>query len=238
MAAGLAAALALAAAAPAAAPQPTVTVVVHVVLDVPQALRPAPDSYCFGERRPFRSTSIPNATLARYDAALGMLGPVEDRFGFGTWGAGARGRAGVVFEPVDHIFVRARAGAVAGVLLPLLARMRRELHQQEALAEIFASGPTLGQARTRLDVVIPYARSRFATLARIHEIFDDGRRGGASQYAAADGIHVDSSPVPGAETRIERALRAAGIAYSATAARFIPVAAPRCAPAVSSRSSP
>jgi hypothetical protein len=225
--AALAAALALSGA-PAAAREASVTLVVHVVLDVPQALEPRPDSYCFGERRPFRSTSIPAATLARYDAALATLGTVQDRFGFGSWGAGATGSGGVAFEPVDHIFVRARAEDVAGVLRPLLGRIRRELHQQEALAEIFAARPALGQARTRIDVVVPYARSRLATLLRVHEIFDDGRRGGASQYAAPDGIHVDSSPRPGREARIEGELRAAGIAFAASAARFIPVDAPRC----------
>ncbi len=227
--AALVAALALAGAPAGAAPAAPVTLVVHVVIDVPQALDPRPDSYCLGERRPFRTTSIPDATLARYDAALAALGPVQDRFGAGSWGAGATAPGGgVAFESVDHIFVRARPEAVAGILLPLLARMRRELHQQEALAEIFAARPALGQARTRIDVLVPFARARFAALLRVHEIFDDGRRGGASQYAAPDGIHVDSSPRPGREARVEGALRAAGIAFTASAARFIPVDAPRC----------
>lgn len=226
----LAAAFLAACAAEARAQEPAVTVVVHVVLDVPYALHPQPDSYCFGERRPFRSTSIPGATLAAYDARLAKLGPVEDRFGFGTWGAGAKGLPEVAFEPVDHIFVRARPSDVAGVLPGLLRRMRLELHQQEALAEIFAARPALGTARTRLDVVVPFAQARFATLRRVHAIFDDGRRGGASQYAEADGIHIDSSPAPGAEARVEAALRSAGFSYRASAARFIAVDAPRCAP--------
>ncbi len=82
------------------------------------------------------------------------------------------------FEPVDHVFVTARATAVAHLLPALLDRMRRELHQQEALAEVFAARPAVGQARTRLDVVLPYPLARLRELQRVHAIFDDGGRSG------------------------------------------------------------
>ena len=96
------------------------TLVVHVMLEIPQALQPERDSYCFGEHRPYRTVPTPSAALARYDAQLEALGPVSDRFGYGAWSVGARGPAEVAFEPVDHVFVTARATAVAHLLPALL----------------------------------------------------------------------------------------------------------------------
>lgn len=107
--------------------------------------------------------------------------------------------------------------------------MRRELHQQEALAEVFAARPAVGQARTRLDVVLPYPLARLRELQRVHAIFDDGGRSGASQYAAADGIHVYSSVSPDAVARVRHALDAARLSYTASPSRFVRVDAPRCA---------
>jgi hypothetical protein len=214
---------------PAQSAEPTVTLVVHIVLAVPHLLRPAADAYCLGDTRPARSDPISSATLARYDTELATLGTEVDHFGFGTWTLGAPAAANVAFEPVDHVFVNARMETLARGLPPILSRMRRELHQQEVLAEIFASRPPLGEARTRLEVILPFARVRFDELRRIHAIFGDGGRSGASQYDAEDGVHVYSSVAASALPRTERALRAAKFAFRASPSRFVTDDAPVCA---------
>jgi hypothetical protein len=213
----------------AATSDPPVTVVVHLVLDVPDALRPAPDSYCFGDRRPVRVEPVPTPLFASYERALHAMGPTVDHFGLGTWTVGASDVADVAYEPVDHVYVRTRLDLARRVLPGLLTRMRRELHQQEALGEIFgAADPALGSVRTRIDVRLPFAHADASTLARIHRIFGDGGRSGASQIAASDGIHVWSSVPPQASARIEAELRTAGLAFTTGVETFVPVDAPRC----------
>ena len=213
----------------AAPSDPPVTVVVHLVLQVPYALRPAPDSYCFGERRPARLGPLPAPLFASYERTLRAMGPTVERFGLGTWTVGASDRADVAYEPVDHVYVRTRLDLARRALPPLLMRLRRELHQQEALGEIFgAAVPTLGSVRTRVDVRLSFANADGATLARVHRIFGDAGRSGASQIALPDGVHVWSSVAPEALARIEGALRTAGLAFTTGVETFVPVDAPRC----------
>lgn len=228
--AALAAALVFACGGAAAAPtDPPVTLVVHLVLNVPDALHPAPNSYCFGDRRPARLGPVPTPLFASYERTLHAMGPTVDRFGLGTWTVGTSNLADVAYEPVDHVYVRTRLDVARRLLPPLLARIRRELHQQEALGEIFgAAAPTLGSVRTRVDVRLSFANADAARLARVHRIFGDGGRSGASQIAAADGIHVWSSVPPEALPRIEGALRSAGLAFTTGIETFVPVDAPRC----------
>ena len=196
-------------------PDPPVTVVVHLVLDLPYALRPAPDSYCLGEHRPAR-------LIAAYERTLRALGPTEDRFGLGTWTVGASDFADVAYEPVDHVFLTAHLTAVRRTLPALLGRIRRELHQQVALAEIFGVAvPSLGSVRTRVDVRLSFGGADATTLTQIHRIFGDRGRSGASQAALPDGVHVWSGVPP-------EALRGAGLTFTSGVETFVPVDAPAC----------
>jgi hypothetical protein len=175
-----------------------VTVVVHVVLDVPQ----------------------PDRHLASYERDLRPLGAVHDRFGLGTWTVGARG-TDVAFEPVDHVVVHTRLGAAETVLPPLLVRICTELHQQEVLAEIVGTDdPALGTPARELEVVLPFTATA-ATIERVHRIFGDEGRSGASQWSDAAGVHVASSVALRAVGRIEAQLRAAGLHWSGRPATIV-----------------
>jgi hypothetical protein len=210
-------------------PDPPVTVVVHLVLDLPYALRPAPDSYCLGEHRPARRGPTPVRLIAAYERTLRALGPTEDRFGLGTWTVGASDFADVAYEPVDHVFLTAHLTAVRRTLPALLGRIRRELHQQVALAEIFGVAvPSLGSVRTRVDVRLSFGGADATTLTQIHRIFGDRGRSGASQAALPDGVHVWSGVPPEALGHITGALRGAGLTFTSGVETFVPVDAPAC----------
>jgi hypothetical protein len=219
----------LLAAKPAAA-DPLVTVVVHVPLAVPDVSSAPPDAQCAGDTRTYRSVPLSPALLHAYEATLHEVGTVQDLLGFGTWSIpGANGDA-VNFEADDHIFVRAAPADVRRVLPPLLRRMRRELHQQEILAEIFDTfDPRLGKRHTRISVTVPYARAIYPNVAVLHRIFDDGGRSGASQYDAPDGVHIYSSVALASVARIEKQLVAADYAYATETSTFVAVDAPKCA---------
>ncbi|HTJ24881.1 MAG TPA: hypothetical protein VMA36_01840 [Candidatus Limnocylindria bacterium] len=212
------------------ADDPRVTVVIHVPLAVPQLLVPARDAYCMGESRPYRLVPAPDRVIEGYERELRALGPVTDHDDLGTWTVGASDLADVAFEPVDHLFVRLPLRTVPRAVPPLLHRMRRDLHQQEALAEIIDGAyPALGQVRTRISVVLPYGDASHRAVTALHRIFGDRGRGGASQYAQADGLHVYSSVLPRDAGRIERALRAAGFRFTRGTTTFIAEDAPSCA---------
>ena len=209
---------------------PTVTVAIHIVLEVPHALDPRPDSYCTGDRRPYALRPISDTLLRSYETQLRAIGTVSDHFGFGTWTIGATNVSDVAFEGGDHVFLTARLSRVKRFLPGFLRAMRRDLHQQETLAEIFGSQDTaLGEPRTRLEVVVPYAHTSYRTLRRLHVIFGDAGRSGATQYDDERGVHVYSSVKPVAVVRMQRALSAAGFRYASSPSTFVTDDAPPCA---------
>ncbi len=214
--------------APGCADERRYTAVVHVPLVMPVVLDPRPDSYCMGEKRLATLAPVPPALFAGYEARLRSIGSVNERFGFGTWLTGVSAKDGVAFEDDDHVFVTAPLSVLERALPPLLHRMRRELHQQETLAELFGTSAGPGERRTRLEVVVPYGRESYARLQEIHRIFDDAGRSGASQFDDAGGVHVYSSVAPEALGRIGAALRSAGYAFRSEPSTFITDAAPPC----------
>ncbi len=194
---------------------------------MPLAREPRPDSYCLGERRAATIVPVPRRLLLRYQTRLRSIRAVTERFGFGTWLTGSNANDALAFEEDDHVFVRAPLAMLERDLPPLLHRMRLELHQQETLAELFARAGGPGERRTRLEVVLPFDRATYATLARAHRIFGDGGRSGASQFDDRQGVHVYSSVAPQALGRIRAELRSAGFAFSASpSALFVDAAAP------------
>ncbi len=135
---------------------------------------------------------------------------------------------GVIFENDDHVFVRAPLSALGRDLPPLLHRMRLQLHQQEMLAEIFATDGGPGERRIRLEVELPFERASYAALQKLHRIFDDAGRSGASQFDDRLGVHVYSSIAPEALSRIRAGLRSAGYAFTSSPSNFITDAAAPC----------
>jgi hypothetical protein len=215
----------------AAASDPNVTVVIHVVLAVPELLRPAPDAYCMGERRPYRLTPPPERALRRYEQRLAAEGAVRDHYDLGTWTAGAADLADVAFEPVDHLFVTLPRSRVKPIVRPLIHQMRLDLHQQEVLAEILDGAyPSLGEVRTRIEVLLPFERANYAPITTLHRLFGDRGRAGASQYADARGLHISSGVAAGDAARIEAALRRAGFRYTSAPGTFLTDDAPPCRP--------
>jgi hypothetical protein len=181
----------------AAAGDPIVTVVVHVPLNRPHAL--AGGSWFCSNRRRNYQTPVPDALLRSYVRELSRFGSVRENLGLGTWMVGTSSAADLGFIAVDHIAVRTRLHAARTLLPPLLTRLRRDLDQREALGEIFGGAyGTAAQNRTKLEVVVSFAQARYTTLRRLNLIFGDRGRGGASQYADADGVHIYSSAPPSA----------------------------------------
>jgi hypothetical protein len=112
----------------------------------------------------------------------------------------------------------------------LLHRVRLDLDQREALGEIVGvSAGTAAQARTRITVVVPFARAGYARLARVHRIFGDRGNGGATQIADSRGVVISTGATADARPRIERALRAAGFAATEEPETFVTDDAPACA---------
>jgi hypothetical protein len=229
----LAASLALAAPGPVralAAEDPEVTVIVHVPLDAPRPLATGVEWYCANPRT-YLPGPTPAATFGAFEERFRALGPAFDRFGFGSWMAGRSGTSDLAFLAYDHVFIRTHLAAARRFLPGFLHDLRTQLHQREALAEIAGgSYPDLGEARLRLDVVIPYARADYRTLRALHLIFGDNGRSGASQYADEGGVHVYSSVALEAVERIERALSEAGFRSTASPSTFIADDAPSCPP--------
>jgi hypothetical protein len=215
----------------AAASDANVTVVIHVVLAVPELLQPAADAYCLGERRPYRLAPPPDKMLRRYERRLAAEGTVRDHYDLGTWTAGAADLADVAFEPVDHLFVTLPLSRVKPVVRPLIHQMRLDLHQQEVLAEILdVAYPSLGEVRTHIEVLLPFARANYAPIIALHRLFGDAGRGGASQYADAHGLHISSGVTTGGAARIEAALRRGGFRYTSVPETFLTDDAPPCRP--------
>ncbi|MFZ1123589.1 MAG: hypothetical protein WAN59_00415 [Candidatus Baltobacteraceae bacterium] len=204
------------------------TAVVHVPLEMPVARDPRPDSYCLGDRRPATAVPVPQALLLRYEVRLRSIGRVTERFGFGTWLTGASANDGVAFENDDHVFVTAPLPALERGLPPLLRQMRLELHQQETLAEFLATDAGPGERRVRLETVLPFERASYAALQKIHRIFGDAGRSGASQFDDRSGVHVYSSVAPDAVARIGAGLRSAGYAFTSSPSNFVTAVAPKC----------
>jgi hypothetical protein len=208
---------------------PLVTIVVHVPLAVPDVSSAPPDAQCAGDTRTYRSVPLSPSLLHAYESTLHEVGTVQDLLGFGTWSIPGANADAVNFEADDHIFVRATLPDVRRVLPPLLRRMRRELHQQEILAEVFETyDPSLGKRHTRISVTVPYARAIYPNVAVLHRIFDDGGRSGASQYDGPDGVHIYSSVALASVARIEKQLLAADFPYATEASTFVAVDAPKC----------
>ncbi len=209
---------------------PFVHVVVHVMLQKPQALDGTRGHWYCQTGRPFRTVPTPTPLLRAYDAELAREGVVHDQFGFGTWAVGSRPDADVAFEEGDHIDVYTRLSQARRFLPPFLHRLRIDLDQREALGEIF--GGSYGaprQARTRITVTLPASRANVATLFRIHHIFGDAGRGGATQISDESGVHIYTGATKNSRPRIEAALRRAGYAYAEEPETFVTDDAPPCA---------
>jgi hypothetical protein len=204
------------------------TAVVHVPLEMPLASRPRSDSYCFGERRRATPVPVPRALLLRYEARLRSIGRVTERSGIGSWLEGANPRDRILFENDDHVFVSAPLPVLERELPPLLHQMRVRLHQQEMLAELFATADGPGERRVRLEIVLPFDRANAASLQEIHRIFDDAGRSGASQFEDRLGVHVYSSVAPGALARIRAKLHSARFTFRSSPSNFITDVAPPC----------
>ncbi len=214
----------------AATGDPAVRVVLHVMLNVPRAPAGAPGPWYCLPGRPFRLAPIPSAVLRRYVADVRREGPVREALGLGTWTVGSAPDADIAFEEGDHIEVVTHLSNARRFLGPLLHRMRVDLDQREALGEIVGGAyGTPAQARTRITVVVPFAQASYERLARLHRIFGDRGRGGATQIADARGVVVYTGATAPARSRIERALRAAGFAATEEPETFVTDDAPPCA---------
>ncbi len=217
----------------ASANDPLVHVVVHVMLEKPLPAGSAAGPWYCEPGRPFRVVPTPQALLRDYEATLRREGTVHDQFGFGTWTVGSSPGADVAFEEGDHIDVLTHLSQARRFLPAFLHRMRLDLAQREALGEIFGGAyGTPDQARTHILVTIPFSRASYETLVRLHRIFGDVGRGGATQVADEGGLHVYSGATPAARPRIETELRRAGFAYQEEPETFVTDDAPPCAGSV------
>ncbi len=200
------------------------------MLAKPQALAGAGKHwYCEPGRR-HSVVPTPEALLRSYEHELRSDGTVSDRFGFGTWTVGSSHSGGTAFMEGDHIDVLTHLSTARRFLPPFLHRLRINLDQREALGEIFGGAyGTAAQTRTRILVTLPSERADYFTLVRIHRIFDDSGRGGATQVADEGGVHIYSGATAASRPRIEAELRAAGFTYSEEPETFVTDDAPPCA---------
>ncbi len=186
-----------------------VVVVVHVPLEVPHAAPGARGEwYCARNRAAATQTPIDTALLARYDDDLAHFGSVGDHYGFGTWMPGATRRDAVEFEADDHIFITTSATSAEAFLPKFLHRLRLELHQREAFGEVVGdpAAGVGGERRIHVNVTIPFDDATTERVRRLHAIFGDDGRGGASQYDDGKGVHVYSAVKPADLQRISRTL--------------------------------
>jgi hypothetical protein len=116
-----------------AAGDPAVTVVVQVPLNRPHALAGGP-WFCSAGRRSCQAP-VPDTLLRSYVRGLSRYGSVREHLGLGTWMAGTSSAADLAFIAVDHVEVRTHLDEARAFLPPLLARLRRDLDQREALAK-------------------------------------------------------------------------------------------------------
>jgi hypothetical protein len=213
----------------AAARDPLVHVVIHVMLAKPQALAGTGGHWYCEPGRPHTVVPTPEALLRSYEHELRSDGIVTDHFGFGTWTVGSSPSAGTAFMEGDHVDVLTHLSTARRFLAPFLHRLRIDLDQREALGEIFGGAyGTAAQARTRILVTLPSVRADYATLVRIHRIFGDAGRGGATQIADEGGVHIYTGTTVRSRPRIEAALRAAGFAYTEEPETFVTDDAPPC----------
>ena len=210
-----------------AADDPAVTLIVHVPLDAPRTPASGREWYCETPRT-YVPVPIPATLFADFEEQFRALGPTVDRFGFGSWMVGQSKESDLAFLAYDHVFISTHLVAARGFVPGYLRALRTALHQREALAEISGSWPDLGEARLRLDVALPFAQADYGTLRRLHLIFGDGGRSGASQYADENGVHIYSSVQLAAVERIERELSEGGFPFSTSRSTFIVDDAPAC----------
>jgi hypothetical protein len=209
-----------------------VHVVIHVMLQKPRALDGTHGEWYCQTGRPFRTVPTPEALLGAYDEELAREGVAHDQFGFGTWTVGSAPNADVAFEEGDHIDVYTHLSRARRFLPPFLHRLRIDLDQREALGEIFGgSFGTPQQARTRITVTLPSSRANYVALVRIHRIFGDEGRGGATQISDESGVHIYTGATRESRSHIEAALRRAGYAYGEEPETFVTDDAPPCAAA-------
>jgi hypothetical protein len=160
----------------------------------------------------------PPAVIARYEREFKRLGAVVDHPGVGSWAP--KPSAPPSFEPDDHVFITTTPRQARAFLAAFLPRMRRELHQDATLGEIF--GGWYGDPRDerrRVEAILPLTCFCDARLRAIHAVLD--RAGGASQYDGLDGIHVYSSVPPAMVQRIVTALQGLRVAPQVTKSTFI-----------------
>jgi hypothetical protein len=135
--------------------------------------------------------ATPPPIAARYEHAFRALGPVVDHRGIGSWmttGASAH----LSFEADDHVFISTTPSRALAFLAAFLPRMRRELHQEAALGEVFDGWyGSRTERRRRVEVVLPLRCDCAARIRAIHLAL--AWAGGASQYDDQAGIHIYSS---------------------------------------------
>ena len=206
-----------------------VTVMIHIALAVPHAPPGLPEPWYCNASRATLNAPVPAALMQGYERELRRYGTVRDHFGFGTWTAGDATAADVMFEENDHVEVRTTVARARAFLPAFLTRMRRDLHQREALGEIIGdtNAPAASQ-RTRIAVIVPNARADYATLRRIHEIFGDRGNGGATQYDVPGGVFVYSGVLPASAPRIEGEIGRAGFRFRTEPETFVTAGAPPC----------
>jgi hypothetical protein len=210
------------------AADPLVRVFFHLVLTMPQAL---PGShvpwYCTPDLAHV-DVPTPSAVVQSFERELRRYGTVTDNVGFGTWTVGDTPAAGIAFEEGDHIVWIVRGSTARRVVPIVLRQMRVQLDQRETLAEIVGGDGVPADARTRIVVTLPFAAANYTTLERVHRIFGDAGRGGATQTSDAHGVEIASGVIPAHAPDIEAALRRAGFRFATAHEAFITSDAPAC----------
>ncbi len=151
------------------ATDPIVHVVIHIMLIAPRAKTAGgAEWYCAADHA-HADAPVSSALMNLYERELRRYGTVRDQFGFGTWTVGSAPSADVAFEEGDHVDIRTHLSTARSFLPAFLHRLRADLHQREALGEIFGGAyGTPQQDRTRIEVVLPPERADYATIVRIH----------------------------------------------------------------------
>lgn len=225
----VAALLPLATTVAAAARDPFVHVVIHVPLAKPQALTGGTGRWYCAPGRPHTVVPTPEALLRSYETELHGEGSVTDHFGFGTWAVGSSPSADIALMAGNHFDVLTHLSSARRFLPSFLHRLRIDLDQRETLGEIFGGNyGTATQARTRILVTLPSARANYSNLVRVHRIFDDSGRGGATQIADETGVHIYTGAGAASRARIEAKLHAGGYAYREEPETFFSDDAPPC----------
>jgi len=183
------------------APRPAERIIVHIPL-------------AFND-----GTPVSRSELHRLIGELSVLGAVTEYRGHGTY-VDSLGRVSV--EPVDHVAVTTTSPRAERIVDSVLHRIRGDLHQEAALAEVLPDPHTWEEeSRVQFDVVITAQGAACdRTCTTVRRLLDDAG-GGDSEYDHAGRAHLMSSVPTKLAMHVRTALRTLRLSFTEHPAAFV-----------------